>query len=356
MDLFHYIFKRVLISVITLFVVISATFFLMHSMPGDPFTREKAVPQKVKENLFRKYGLDKPLMTQYGIFLGNLARGDLGISMKYPGRSVARIIQQKFPVSAELGIRSLIFGILFGLLFGVIASLNHNKALDGITMVLAIIGVSIPGFILATIFQHVLGYQFSSLVKEVFDTRYQVLPITQWHSGLKTIPIEIFGWKLPLLRLLSWESFAYLFSWECTKYTVLPSAALGFSSMASVARLMRTSMLDVLHQDYIKTAKAKGISEVMVTLRHAIRNAILPIVTILGPMIAITLTGTFIVEYIFSIPGLGRDFVIMVQEYDYTMIMGLTVFYAAFIILMVMLVDIAYGFIDPRIRIAKGRA
>jgi oligopeptide transport system permease protein len=228
--------------------------------------------------------------------------------------------------------------------------------MDRVTMVLAILGVSIPGFILATMVQYAFGYQLSNALKDLLNTDYQFLAIGRWHDSYKWESLKVFGQTLPFVKVMSMKSFLYMFSWDCIRYTLLPAMALGFGSLASVARLMRTSMLDVLHQDYIKTAKAKGLSTTQVTLKHAVRNAILPVVTILGPLTAAILTGTFIIEQIFAIPGLGKFFVQSVQIYDYTMIMGLTIFYASFLILMNFLVDLAYGFIDPRIRLAKGRA
>jgi oligopeptide transport system permease protein len=310
-------------SAVTVFVVVTLTFFLMNLMPGDPFIGNKAIPKAIKANLYAKYGLDKPLATRYLMYLGNVAKGDLGMSMTYKNQEVVKVIQQAFPVSADLGIRSLIFGLIGGLLLGTIAALNHNRPWDTGATVLAIIGVAIPGFLIATIVQFVIGFQLSNVIKAIFHTDFQVLPIARW------------------------EGF---------KYTILPAFALGFGSMASISRLMRTSMLDVLHQDYIKTAKSKGLTPFQVTFKHGIRNAILPVVTILGPLTAAIMTGTFVIERIFAIPGLGRFFVQSVQMYDYTMIMGLTLFFATFLIFMNLLVDIAYGIVDPRIRLGKGAA
>lgn len=323
MELTKYILKRVVISLVTIFVIITATFFLMNAMPGKPFTGEKAIPKAVEDNLNKKYGLDKPLGERYVIYLGNLMHGDLGISMTYKNRSVVDIIKTAFPVSADLGIRSLIFGVVLGLLLGVVAALNHNKKWDNISMFIAIVGVSLPGFIIGALVQYLLGYQFSGFIKDVFDTNFQLFPVARW------------------------DGF---------KYTILPSFALGFSSLATVARMMRTSMLDVINQDYIKTAKAKGLSQVTIVIRHTIRNAILPVLTILGPLAAAVLTGTFVIEKIFAIPGLGKYFVQSVSSYDYTMTMGLTLFYAFFIVFINLIIDILYGIIDPRIRLSKGRA
>ncbi len=323
MSLFRYIFRRVLMSLVTIFVVITLTFFLMNLMPGDPFIGNKAVPKAIKANLYAKYGLDKPIMVRYLKYLGNVVKGDLGMSMTYKNQTVIKVIKQSFPVSAELGLRALIFGVFGGLLLGIIAALKHNGPLDTVATIVAIIGVSIPGFLIAVLLQYTLGYLLSNLIKDVFHTTYQFLPIARW------------------------EGF---------KYTILPAFALGFGSVAGTSRLMRASMLDVLNQDYIRTAKSKGLKPFQVTLSHTIRNAILPVITILGPMMAGIMMGSFVIERIFAIPGLGKFFVISVQTSDYTMIMGLTLFFATILIFMNLLVDIAYGFIDPRIRLGKGKA
>ncbi|HBQ64470.1 MAG TPA: peptide ABC transporter permease [Clostridiales bacterium] len=318
----RYIIKRFLISILTVWVVITATFFLMNLMPGKPYTGEKAIPKAIQENLNAKYGLDQPLITRYFIYLKNVSRGDLGMSMTYKNREVSEIIRDNFPVSADLGIRSLIFGVIAGLFLGVISALKHNRGWDSFSMLVAIIGVSLPSFIIGTMLQFGLGLKFSAFIKDLFNTDFQLFPIALWESP--------------------WHK-------------ILPSFALGLASLALVARLMRTSMLDVLNQDYIRTAKSKGLSYRTVVMRHTIRNAILPVVTILGPLSAAVLTGTFVVENIFAIPGLGKHFVQSVGMYDYTMIMGLTLFYASFLIAVNFLVDILYGIIDPRIRLAKGK-
>ncbi len=323
MSLFSYIMRRVLISLVTVFVVVSLTFFLMNLMPGDPFIGNKAVPKAIKDNLYAKYGLDKPLFERYLMYLGNLAKGDLGMSMTYKNQKVVNVIKQAFPVSADLGIRSLLFGVIGGLLLGVVAALHHNGPWDTTATLLAIIGVSIPGFLIGTLVQYIFGFLFSNVIKDIFNTSYQLIPIARW------------------------EGF---------RYTLLPSFALGFASLALTSRMMRTSMLDVLHQDYIKTAKSKGLTPLQVTWKHTIRNAILPVITVLGPLTAAVMTGTFVIERIFAIPGLGKFFVQSVQMYDYTMILGLTLFFATFLIFMNLVVDIAYGLIDPRIRLAKGKA
>lgn len=324
LQLLIYILRRLAISFVTLLVVITATFFLMNSMPGDPFIGNKAIPKAIKDNLYKKYGLDKSTPERFVLYLKNTFSGDLGISMTYKNRKVINIIKQSFPVSADLGIRALIFATLAGIFLGIIAALNHNRTWDTVSMIIAIIGVSLPSFIIGALLQWLFGLQLNQFYKWLVGDSYAMLiPTTGW---------DTWGAKL------------------------VPPFALGISALASIARYMRTSMLDVLNQDYIKTAKAKGLTRMQVTVRHTIRNAIMPVVTILGPLVAAILTGSFVIELIFAIPGLGKFFIMSISNYDYTMIMGLTIFYATFLIFMNFLVDILYGVIDPRIRLAKGKA
>ncbi|MPN10415.1 Dipeptide transport system permease protein DppB [bioreactor metagenome] len=258
--------------------------------------------------MMKYYGLDRPLPEQYIKYMGNLVKGEMGFSLKYKNRTVNQIIRDAFPNSADLGLRSLAFSVSVGLVLGIIAAINHNKGWDYTSMIIAVIGVSVPSFVIG------------GLVQYFFGIYLKILPVAQW------------------------KSFAH---------TILPTFSLGLSTLALIARLMRTSMLEVVGQDYIKTAKAKGLSPVQVTIKHQIRNAILPVVTVLGPLVAALLTGTFVVEQIFAIPGLGRHYVISIQNLDYTMVLGLTIFFGAFLVFMNFLVDIAYGFVDPRIRVGR---
>jgi len=305
--LVRYIIKRFIVSIITVWILVTLTFFLVRALPGDPFLSEKITPE-IKANMMRYYGLDKPLPVQYATYMSNLLKGDMGYSLRYKNRTVNAIIADAFPASAELGIRSLIFSVTVGLILGIIAALNHNKGWDYASMVIAVIGVSVPSFIVGALIQYLFGI------------KWKILPVAQW------------------------KSFAH---------TIMPTFALGLGTLALIARLMRTSMLEVVGQDYIKTAKAKGLSPFQVTVKHQIRNAILPVVTVMGPLVATLLTGTFVVEQIFAIPGLGRHYVLSIQNLDYSMVMGLTIFYGAFLVFMNFLVDIAYGLVDPRIRVGK---
>ncbi|HHW57266.1 MAG TPA: ABC transporter permease [Clostridia bacterium] len=305
----RYTFERTIYMIVTLWVIITLTFFLMHMIPGDPFTSEKRVPEQIRQNMLAKYHLDKPLIVQYGYYLRNLLHGDLGISLKYLNRSVNDIIKAGFPPSFQIGMQSIILGVSLGLVLGIVAALNRNGFWDYISMILAIIGRSVPNFIIATLLQFWIA------------------------SKLRWLPVS------------GWGTFAH---------TILPSIALSFASLAIISRLMRASMLDVIGQDYIKTAKAKGLSSTEIIWRHMIRNAILPIITVLGPLIAGIVTGTFVIEKIFGIPGLGKYFVQSIYNNDYTMILGTTIFYSTILVLMVFFVDITYGLIDPRIRLGKG--
>lgn len=303
-----YLLKRLVMSIITLWAVVTITFMLMHSVPGNPFAKEGKMPKVVYENLQKKYGLDKPLTTQYAIYMKNLLKGDFGQSMKSRVETVNDMIRRGFPVSARLGVQALLIAVCFGPALGALAALYQNKIPDYISMIVAIIGISVPSFIMGTIF-----IQF--IARNV-------------------------GW-LPIGGWGTWQ------------HTILPSIAMSLMPLATMARLMRSSMLEVLGQDYIKTAKSKGITKSAVILKHAVRNAILPVVSILGTTISNLLVGSFVVEKIFGIPGLGMFFVKSISNRDYTLIMGTTIFYAGILIAMLFLVDIAYMYIDPRIRLTK---
>ena len=307
----RYTLKRLGYAVLTLFVLITLTFFMMRMLPGDPFLGDKTVTGAALENMKAKYGLDKPVIVHYFIYLGNCVRGDLGTSITY-NKPVRDIISEAFLVSADLGIRALIFAVIAGVLLGMVAAVKRGSAWDSVSMFIAMIGVSVPSFIMGALFQYFLALQLRKVL------------------GFALFPVQ------------GWGDFSK---------TILPSFALGLGSLATVSRLMRTSMLDVLNQDYIKTAKAKGLSQNMIIIRHTVRNAIMPVITILGPTVASVLTGTFVIESIFNIPGLGKYFVMSIKDLDYTMISGTTVFYGALLILCTLVVDLLYGLIDPRVKL-----
>lgn len=302
----RYTLKRGIIALLTIWVIITVTFFLMRAIPGDPFTNEKKIQPQIMENLKRKYGLDQPLVVQYGKYLQNLLRFDLGDSMKYKTRTVNEMLATAFPVSAKLGLLAVCVGAGLGITFGIVAALHRGKAFDYFVIFLAVIGVSVPGFVFAALFQYWFG------------AKLQWFPVARWGTA---------------------------------KHYVLPVAALGFPMIAYIARMMRTSMLDVLNQDYIRTAKAKGLSRGVVTWKHTIRNAILPVVTIIGVSIAGVVVGSFVVESIFAVPGMGKYYVQSIQQSDYTLIMGTTIFFAVILVIMMFLIDLVYGFVDPRIRL-----
>ena len=307
----RYIIKRLAYAVLTLFALIMLTFFMMRWLPGDPFFGEKTVSQTAMDNMRIKYGLDKPVIVQFFIYFGNCLRGDLGISITY-NRPVTEIISSAFLVSADLGSRAILFAVIIGVLLGAVAAVKRGKFADTFSMIIAMIGVSVPSFIMGALLQYFLALQ----LRKVF--------------GLNWFPIQ---------------------GWGTLKQTILPAFALGLGSLATVSRLMRTSMLDVLGQDYIRTARAKGLSERRILWRHAMRNSIMPVVTIMGPIVAAVLTGTFVIESIFNIPGLGKYFVTSIKDLDYTMISGTTVFYGGLLIVCTLIVDLLYGFIDPRIKL-----
>ncbi len=300
-----YILKRVGISIVTVFVLVSVVFFLARLMPGGPFNDPK-MSATAKANLSAYYGFDKPLFEQYLTYLNNLIHGNFGFSTKYPSRTVNDLLAGAFPYSADLGIRALCFAISFGLVFGIISALNRGNKIDLFFVIVAVIGTSVPDFIMGALLQH------------FFAIKWGLLPVAQY------------------------KGFSY---------TILPAVGLGFYTMASVSRIMRASMLEVVQQDYIKTARSKGISKFRVTWKHQIRNAIMPVVTILGPTVAAVLTGTFVIESLFAIPGMGKYYVESVQNNDYSLILGMTAFYGTFLVFCNMIVDILYGVIDPRIRI-----
>lgn len=306
-----YITKRLIAMVVTLWFIITLTFFLMHSIPGSPFNQERATSEAVQENLEKYYHLDEPLIVQYGMYLKSVVTFDFGPSIKQSSQTVNEMLGRGFPVSFELGIITLIVAVLSGVTLGVIAALRHNGFIDYLAMTIAVLGISIPNFVLATLLIQQLAVNLG------------ILPVATWTSP---------------------------------QHMILPTLALATGPMAIIARLTRSSMLEVLTQDYIRTAKAKGLTPVKIVFKHALRNALLPVVTVLGTLAASILTGTFVIEKIFAIPGMGKYFVESINTRDYPVIMGTTVFYSSILIIMLFLVDIAYGILDPRIKLHKKEA
>ncbi len=300
----RYIGQKVLIAIATVFVLATATFFLMKLIPGDPFASDK-VSEEVQERQREYYGLDKPVLEQYVTYMQNLVHGNLGYSIKKTGKTVVDIIKEAFPVSAELGLISLVICELVGILFGILCAQFRGKWPDYLLMVVAILGIALPSMVLGP------------LMRYLFGVKLGWLPVSGWGNANQII---------------------------------LPAFVLGLGTIAGNTRSMRASMLSTVTQDYIKTAKAKGLPPAKVVARHQLKNSLVPIIPNLGVQIASVLMGSFVVESMFLIPGLGRYFVDSITNLDYTLIMGLTIFYGAFLVTMNLLVDILYGLIDPRIR------
>ena len=305
----RYVFRRLGGAIIILWVIITVTFALMHAIPGGPFTTEKKLPPQVKASIEAKYHLDDPVWKQYGDYLGGVITGDLGPSYKYEGRSVNDIISDAFPISAQLGLLSLILAVVGGIAAGAISAMRPNGIVDYAVTVLSTIGISVPTFIIGAVLVYVVGFE------------------------------------------LGWFPVAL---WRGPSYMVLPVLTLAAQPMAFIARLTRSGLLDVYQQEYIRTARAKGLSSWTILTRHALGNAILPVITYLGPLAASLLTGSFIVETIFAIPGLGQYFVTSIYNRDYTVILGITIFYSALVVFLNILVDMIYPLIDPRVTTEEG--
>ena len=313
--MFRYIMKRIMYMFITLFIVISVTFFLVRLLPGTPFNEQKLNAQQIAQ-LEAQYGLDEPVPVQYIKYLTGVFQGKLGTSFKQSNKKVEDIIADRIGPSSMLGAESLVLGTTVGLILGIIAALKRNTIWDYTCTIISVIGVSVPSFVFAATLQLYLGAKF------------KVFPIT---------------WGVPL-------GSDFRFIW-----TVLPSIALSFFTISSVARFTRTELVEVLNSDYIVTAKAKGLGRATVTLKHALRNALIPVITILGPLAAALLTGSLVVEKVFAVPGIGDLLVTAISTNDLFIISGVAILYSAFYIVVILIVDILYGVIDPRIRLAGGK-
>jgi len=300
-----YIVKRIVSAIITIWFILTLTFILMNSIPGDPMSSGKALMPEVEAAVKAKYGLDKPLFEQYLTYLKNYAKGDFGVSFQKIGLTTNKIIADGFPYSLKIGGWSSLFIIVVGISFGIISALKQNKIPDRIMMIISTLGSTVPSFVFATLFLYVFNRKL--------------------------------GW-VPSFGVGTW------------KHYIGPVLCIGMFSLAYVTRLTRTSVLDVLQQDYIRTARAKGLSEGVVIVKHALRNALIPVITYLGPMIASLITGSFVVEKVFGIAGIGSLFTTSITNRDYTLIMGITVFFGIFIVIATLIVDILYVFIDPRIK------
>ncbi|MBB6692012.1 ABC transporter permease [Cohnella xylanilytica] len=306
----RYVLNKFLFMLLSLFILITATFVLMNAVPGSPLQSEKATSPQIQKNLEAHYGLDKPLIVQYGIYLKKLAQFDLGISMKKKFQSVNKLIAGSFDNSLKLGLVSVATSVLAGCALGIIAALYHRKFLDNAALVVSVIGLAVPSVVMA--------------------------PLLQYVFAVKIRAFEVAGLNGPM------------------DY-VLPTIALSAAPIAFIARLIRSSMLEVLNSDFIKTAKAKGLAGHMIVWRHALRNSMLPVVTYLGYLIANVITGSVVIEQIFAIPGIGKFFVQSVLDRDYPFIMGITIFYAILLMASRFLSDLAYALVDPRLRLQTGR-
>lgn len=312
-QLFVYVGKRLLEAIFVVWVIATLTFALLRFLPGGPFDSEKALSPEIKANIEAKYGLDKPLADQYLDFLTGLTRGDLGESYKYIGRPVSEIIAETLPISFQLGFYSLILALLIGIPLGLFAASKHNTLLDNSLMILAISGVALPSFMVGPLLVMIFsfGIPFSSL--------HGLLP--------------------PAL-------------WEAPEFYILPVLTLGLRPAAIIARMARSSVLDVIRADFVRTAKAKGVSEQVVLYKHVLKNSLIPVLTVMGPLLAGVLSGSFVIEIIFAVPGMGKHLVQSVTNRDYPLIMGLTLVYSVMLIVANLVTDLLYTVVDPRIKLS----
>lgn len=306
-----YLLRRIFYMLLTLFIIITTTFLLLQFLPGTPFANQDLLTAKQLELLNEKYGLNKPIFDQYLAYLGNILKGDFGYSFQFNNLPVTQIIADRAGPSIQLGLQAMVLGTVVGTFLGVIAAVKQNTWIDTFTSIFAIAGRSVPNFVFAVILQF------------VFAVVLEVLPIAFWREGYKS--------------------------------TILPTLALSISPMAEAARFIRTEMIEVLNSDYIELAKAKGFSKFYIILKHALRNALIPLLTILGPVTAGLMTGSLVIEQIFSIPGIGEQFTKSILVNDYPTIMGITIMYSTILIVMILIVDILYGIIDPRLRMGGGK-
>jgi oligopeptide transport system permease protein len=306
----RYVFQRIITMLVVLWVIVTATFFMMRALPGGPFASEKNIPEAIKKNIERRYKLDRPLSEQYFDYLKNAAQFDLGPSYKYEGTTVNQIIARGFPVSAKIGGISVLISLLIGVPIGIMAAMRHNGLFDRTTSALAILTAAAPSFVIAALLQYYLAFK------------------------LRWFPSATWGGGQP-------------------KYMVLPILALCSFSLAWLVKLTRSSMLEVVNQDYVRTARAKGIPEFAIVWRHMLRNAMVPVIASVAPLTASILTGSFIIEQIFAIPGVGRDFVMSITNRDYTVTLGMTVFFGLLLTGFTLIGDILTAFVDPRVRLEK---
>jgi len=308
-DFIKYLLKRVFFMAITLWLIATITFFMMQFLPGTPYTNaEKLSPEQIAL-LNKQMGLDKPIIVQYGNYLINIMKGDFGISFQFKNQAVSNLLGGRIGPSVQLGLQAIGFGTFFGIILGTISAMKQNTWIDTLSTLVAILGRSIPNFVFAVLLQY------------VFAIKLEVLPIAKW------------------------ESFAY---------TLLPTLALAMSPLADSARFIRTEMVEVLHSDQVELAKSKGLSRWETAFKHGLRNSLIPILTLLGPLAVGLMTGSLVVENIFAIPGIGEQFVKSIMTNDYPTIMAVTILYSTMLVSIIFIVDVLYGIVDPRIRISEG--
>ncbi|NRE62375.1 oligopeptide ABC transporter permease [Enterococcus faecium] len=304
-----YVLKRVFFMIITLWLIATITFFLMQLLPGTPYTNQERLSPETIEMLNKQVGLDKPVIVQYGIYLSNLLQGDFGISFQFKNQPVAHLLAGRIGPSLQLGLQAIIFGTVLGTILGTISAMKQNTWADTSSTLVAILGLSIPNFVFAVLLQY------------IFAIKLQVLPIAKWDGFV---------------------------------YTILPTIALAMSPLADSARFIRTEMVEVLHSDYVELAKAKGLSRWEIAFKHGLRNSLIPLMTLLGPLAVALMTGSLVVENIFAIPGIGEQFVKSITTNDYPTIMAVTILYSFMLIFVILIVDLLYGLVDPRIRVSEG--
>ena len=304
-----YVLKRVFFMIITLWLIATITFFLMQLLPGTPYTNQERLSPETIEMLNKQVGLDKPVIVQYGIYLSNLLQGDFGISFQFKNQPVAHLLAGRIGPSLQLGLQAIIFGTVLGTILGTISAMKQNTWADTSSTLVAILGRSIPNFVFAVLLQY------------IFAIKLQVLPIAKWDGFV---------------------------------YTILPTIALAMSPLADSARFIRTEMVEVLHSDYVELAKAKGLSRWEIAFKHGLRNSLIPLMTLLGPLAVALMTGSLVVEHIFAIPGIGEQFVKSITTNDYPTIMAVTILYSFMLIFVILIVDLLYGLVDPRIRVSEG--
>jgi oligopeptide transport system permease protein len=306
--MFRFLVRRLAVAVPTLFVVITVAFFMMRAAPGSPFDSDRRLPPEIKANVEKKFGMNRPLGVQYVDYLGGVLHGDFGPSLKYQDKTVLDVLRENYPVSLKLGLTAILIATITGVSLGVLAALRQNQTADYLTVGVAIVGVTIPSFVTAP------------LLQLLFGSKLGILPIAGWDKG-----------ALPNM--------------------VLPVAVLALPQIAIISRLTRAGMIEALHSNYVRTARANGLPEFDIVLRHALRAAVLPLVSYLGPAFAGLMTGSLVVERIFGLPGLGKFFVNSALQRDYTVVMGMVIFFATLVIVLNLVSDVLYAVLDPRVRL-----